>query len=257
MSRLLTTAEFILKAKTKHNDYYTYEKTVYINGKHKVIITCPIHGDFEQTPGDHTQGHGCPKCKATKTSLSAKTTEQFIKEAIDKHNNFYTYNNTQYSTCDDKITITCPIHGDFTQRPANHLRGIGCPECGKLKKVPTWSYTDWETAGHTSKYFTGFKLYIIECWNDTERFIKIGKTFTPIDLRFRGTHRLPYDWKLLQVFEGNANYISTLETIILADIKNYKYQPSITFGGSHECFTLNTLNYLHTKVYNDTTVNIF
>lgn len=35
----------------------------------KVIITCPIHNDFEQTPSNHLQGHGCPKCNASKGEL--------------------------------------------------------------------------------------------------------------------------------------------------------------------------------------------
>ena len=28
-----------------------------------------------------------------------------------------------------KIRIICPIHGEFTQRPNNHLQGNGCPHC--------------------------------------------------------------------------------------------------------------------------------
>lgn len=32
-----------------------------------------------------------------------------------------------------KLTIICPIHGEFLQSPEKHLLGQGCPECGKLK----------------------------------------------------------------------------------------------------------------------------
>jgi len=32
-----------------HNGIYTYNNAVYINGKTKILITCPIHGDFSQT----------------------------------------------------------------------------------------------------------------------------------------------------------------------------------------------------------------
>lgn len=53
---------FIEKSKSTHNDYYDYSKVIY-NGSHKkVVITCPIHGDFEQAPGGHLAGKGCPEC---------------------------------------------------------------------------------------------------------------------------------------------------------------------------------------------------
>ena len=53
---------FIPRALEIHNGKYSYTKTVYVKAKEKVIITCPIHGDFEQ----HKQNQilkkcGCPK----------------------------------------------------------------------------------------------------------------------------------------------------------------------------------------------------
>lgn len=53
---------FIFDAILVHNGYYSYSKTEYVNSKIKVIITCPIHGDFEQAPSDHLGAHGCRKC---------------------------------------------------------------------------------------------------------------------------------------------------------------------------------------------------
>lgn len=32
------------------------------------------------------------------------------------------------------ITITCKIHGEFTQTPNCHLSGCGCPDCGIIKR---------------------------------------------------------------------------------------------------------------------------
>ena len=55
--------DFIHNSKLAHGDKYDYCKVVYLNTKHKVIITCPIHGDFIQTPSDHLYGKsGCPIC---------------------------------------------------------------------------------------------------------------------------------------------------------------------------------------------------
>lgn len=33
----------------------------------------------------------------------------------------------------DKITVTCPKHGDFTQLAYDHLNGHGCPKCGLIE----------------------------------------------------------------------------------------------------------------------------
>lgn len=56
------TNEFIRRAKEVHGDKYDYSKTNFICKKNKVIITCPIHGDFEQLPLNHLAGRGCPEC---------------------------------------------------------------------------------------------------------------------------------------------------------------------------------------------------
>ena len=58
-----TTTEFIKTANEIHNGKYIYDKTNYINTVTKVIITCPTHGDWEQTPNAHTvKKQGCPSC---------------------------------------------------------------------------------------------------------------------------------------------------------------------------------------------------
>tara|TARA_R110000868_G_scaffold176916_3_gene414928 strand:- start:3652 stop:4551 length:900 start_codon:yes stop_codon:yes gene_type:complete len=61
-----TTEEFIGKAQSLHNMTYTYGKVVYSNNYTKIIITCPKHGDFEQTPANHLKGKGCSTCKESK-----------------------------------------------------------------------------------------------------------------------------------------------------------------------------------------------
>ena len=57
-----TTEDFIKRAKQLHGDKYSYEKTVYVNTKTKVTITCPVHGDFSMMPTNHYSRSGCPKC---------------------------------------------------------------------------------------------------------------------------------------------------------------------------------------------------
>lgn len=66
MSKRKTTEEFIKEATEVHSDRYLYDKSLYKNAHAKLIITCPIHGDFEQAPHEHLKGQGCPRCKADK-----------------------------------------------------------------------------------------------------------------------------------------------------------------------------------------------
>lgn len=70
----INTFIFINRANKKHSNKYTYDSTVYSSIKDKVVITCPIHGNFEQEANAHVnKGHGCPKCaninKYSKTEL--------------------------------------------------------------------------------------------------------------------------------------------------------------------------------------------
>ena len=53
MGRKKTSAEIIELAKTVHGEKYSYDKFVYNGMLSKSIITCPIHGDFEQTVAKH------------------------------------------------------------------------------------------------------------------------------------------------------------------------------------------------------------
>lgn len=58
----LTKQDFIERARSVHGNKYDYSKVEYINNSTKVVIICPVHGEFLQTPNKHMQGRGCP-CK--------------------------------------------------------------------------------------------------------------------------------------------------------------------------------------------------
>ena len=58
---------FIRKARLVHGDKYSYDNVDYLTGRTKVLITCPIHGDFLQQPRDHINAkQGCPICSESK-----------------------------------------------------------------------------------------------------------------------------------------------------------------------------------------------
>lgn len=79
--------EFIKEANIIHNNAYTYENFNYITSHTKSVITCPKHGNFEQTPNDHLQGKGCPKCNMSHLELyiMKKLCENNIKFEYQKH----------------------------------------------------------------------------------------------------------------------------------------------------------------------------
>lgn len=63
----VNTEEFIKRARVVHGKKYDYSKTTYTRAKNKVIITCPLHGDFEQEAFSHLSGCGCLSCKVERS----------------------------------------------------------------------------------------------------------------------------------------------------------------------------------------------
>ena len=58
------------------------------------------------------------------------TTEEFKEKARDVHGDRYDYSKVEYVNAVTKVCIVCPVHGEFWQIPASHLKGIGCKKCG-------------------------------------------------------------------------------------------------------------------------------
>ena len=131
MGKRLTNDDFIEKAQKVHGDKYDYSKVVYTKSNEKVIIVCPIHGEFQQKPNHHLSGRGCPSCAPNKK----KTKEECIENFKKVHGNKYDYSKVNYTNSKEKVTIICHIHGEFQQKPNQHLNGCGCPKCGLNKKL--------------------------------------------------------------------------------------------------------------------------
>ena len=137
-----TIETFITKVTKTHNNKYDYSKVKYINTKTKVTIICPIHGEFEQTPNGHNNGKGCQQC-GYQLNTTALTQLGFITKCKEVHNNKYDYSKVKYSNAKNNITIICPIHGEFEQRPDHHINGNACPSCsftGGVSKAETTLY---------------------------------------------------------------------------------------------------------------------
>ena len=109
--------------------FYDYQYVNFENLHDKVDIVCPVHGKFKQTVCDHLNGHGCTQCAIDKTKSN---TEEFINKSNIIHNFKYDYSKVDYVNSYTDVCIICPEHGEFWQDPGTHLKGCGCPKCGKI-----------------------------------------------------------------------------------------------------------------------------
>lgn len=310
MSKKITTKEWIEKAKEKHNSYYDYSKSIYISVMEYITITCPIHGDFKQKPRNHIVGSGCKQCGKNKSGVARRLDKSdFLIRADEKHGKKYIYDKVDYVTTKDIITIVCPIHGDFKQKVENHLRGHDCKQCGNKKRAITQktandSYIENAKTIHNGLYeysktnYTGAKnkviitcnthgdfeqvadnhlsgqgcpkcnvrgwskseyinfsptaiLYVIECFNKNERFIKVGITIGSVKNRFKNS--LPYEYKIIMTLKGSSSFIYDFENVIHREIKSFSYRPKIKFGGYTECFKSNNdiISIIKNKSFNN------
>lgn len=129
MSKRVTTADFIQRAREVHGIRYEYSKVLYVAATSKVSIICPEHGEFEQQPTNHYIGRGCPECGGNKPL----TLDRFIERAGKVHKSRYDYSRVELQNVESKVEIICPDHGPFLQRPASHLKGFGCDRCGRVE----------------------------------------------------------------------------------------------------------------------------
>lgn len=126
---------FVDKAQNIHGSLYDYSQVEYRNSKHKITILCFDHGDFQQLPSSHLRGRGCPKCGDKRTARKKqKPFEVFVTQANAIHDDSYSYYKNTYRGAQYKTRIRCQIHGDYYQKPTNHLNGQGCPVCGREKR---------------------------------------------------------------------------------------------------------------------------
>ena len=135
----LTISEFESKATEIHGGKYTYHQD--FNGtRNPIVITCPIHGDFIQTPKKHLQGQGCPKCSQERLkgekqgNFSLFLTKFKDKFGIDV---IFPYISSEYLNNKSYITVQCPKCGASVKRTPNYLLTFGytCHNCSNEQNI--------------------------------------------------------------------------------------------------------------------------
>jgi len=111
----------------KYNGFYDLSKIEEFHTRSKIVVICPVHGEFKSNISNFAYtGISCKKCADDKKKLSKK---QIIEKINIKYNNFFEYINID-SIEDTKsiLEIKCPTHNIFKQSVKNHLRS-GCKKC--------------------------------------------------------------------------------------------------------------------------------
>lgn len=138
-----------------HGDRYDYSKFIYVNGRAKAIIICKKHGEFLQQPYCHMKGQNCRKCmyEGERTQPTKHTVESFITISNIVHNNKYDYSKVlTYKSNKDMVCIICPIHGEFFNRPNNHMRGESCIKCSGTYQYTKEDFIQKSIEQHGVKY---------------------------------------------------------------------------------------------------------
>ena len=198
------------------------------NTNSKVTIICKDHGESIRKAQYLHEGRGCAECaniRARKKADQTKrfTIEDFIIKANEIHNNKYDYSKTIYTGSLNKLTITCPHHGDFEQIAGDHMtKGYGCRRCGFIETAKK---------SYLSEYGSEFTtLYYIKCYGNNEVFYKIGVAKNGVLLRFPDSTSMPYLFEVLREIRGNAERLLEIERTIKLAIQSYT--PLIPFEGS-------------------------
>lgn len=132
----LTPDVFLERAKKVHGNKYDLSKMVYNRRDEKIVVLCPVHGEFSIVPSNFiNQAHGCPQCGVEKrVNKRRMTQEQFMQKAYDVHGNRYILDRVCYKSSHEKIEIICKQHGAWESMPYAFLDGHGCPKCAVSKR---------------------------------------------------------------------------------------------------------------------------
>ena len=233
----LTTEQFITRAKSVHGVKYDYSLVEYKNNATKIKIICKQHGIYEQIPNNHLSGNGCKACCFESQASTAKS--EFATKANIIHDSKYSYELVDYKTNKIKVSISCPIHGSFEQTPNDHLKGQGCPVCANITISENTGWTRTNFVEKCVKNNNGLGiLYVLECFNDSEKFFKIGITSRSVKERYKSKTEMPYLYRVIDEIIGDPVEIYDLETKLHQINKENHYVPEIPFGGSSsECFS--------------------
>lgn len=110
------------------------------------------------------------------------TKEDFIKKANQVHNFKYNYAKVNFINSRTPVVIICPEHGEFQQKPNQHLYGFRCRKCAD-STVGNWKrvFNVGDKIGRLEiiSYFNNGKVLKYKCLCSCG----VIKDFTPSQIR--------------------------------------------------------------------------
>ena len=160
------------------------------DGKYRIKVICPKHGEQLISYYNLINGQGCYHCgRETIAFKNTITNEELIRRGREIFGEEYTYEHLDMYNRDEngKITVTCPKHGDFKILPTNFFKGVGCPVCaesgleGEMRRFleengvefEPYKKFDWLGKQHLDFYLPEYNV-AIECQG--------GQHFKPVDI---------------------------------------------------------------------------
>ena len=237
--------------KAVHGEKYDYSLIqVYEGIDSKVPIICKKHGLFHPTAYNHLQGYNCRKCSAdvmvSKTQFCRQ--EEFVKRL--KESGRY----EKIEILEDYINHSTPIKYrclkcySVYKRTPNKLLQLNRNYCthGVISSYVRQDKEYFEANMEALSNKRG-TIYVIEVFDNEEKFIKVGNTSSDTEKRFSGD-KLPYNYNILLEMEDTLYNCFMLEQYVLDLYKKDRYFPSKKFGGYTECLNHNMKEYVIAEI---------
>lgn len=143
---------------------YDFSKFVYINSKTKSIIICPEHGEFFNNYLNLIRSgseHVCPKCRK---NINRYRKEEACINDLKKKFPKMLFHKSEFKGFKKDIIITCPKHGDITNKYNKFMHNIinPCIDCVLenhknsylnllIKKFPDLDFSKFNYINRTNK----------------------------------------------------------------------------------------------------------
>jgi hypothetical protein len=167
MPNKLTQAEFILKLEYRNANVPDEHKFVlkegqeYVHSKQKITVICSHGHEYNIKPNDlfaYRDGNyiTCGVCYTeSKNKNLIIPFDEIVQRLNTLYNSKYQYVNNGYENTNSRITIICPVHGEFTKTVFEHLyQKQGCSQCWKDNSLSKRKYNFIKRSKkfHNNKY---------------------------------------------------------------------------------------------------------
>lgn len=201
---------FIYEARKIHGNKYDYSKIEYANSYTPLIIVCPEHGEFWQTPKCHLRGSGCPKCGAREKALNRRKSKQSMGVVL---TNDFVCDKPSYYVWKDMLR-RCYNRGKNKKWSVYE----GCTVCDEwliFDVFDKWFTPRYVEGWHLDKdiIVDGNRVYSPETCSVVPR--EINEYFKRINKRSglpRGVKRVGDRYSAEIQFRGKRHYLGTFDT---------------------------------------------